>query len=61
MPIALLSTGLLGLEVVVGTVCDSTTNKDDSVETDAKAAGGRRGRGRGGGGSVGLGLGVTGL
>lgn len=53
---------LLGLEVVVGTVGDGTTDEDDGVEADAEAAGGRgRGGGRGAGGGVGLGGGVAGL
>lgn len=53
---------LLGLEVVVGTVGDGTTDEDDSVETDAEAARGRgRGGGRRAGGGVGLGGGVAGL
>lgn len=33
--------GLLGLEVVVSTVGDGTTDKDDGVEADTEAAGGR--------------------
>jgi hypothetical protein len=32
---------LLGLEVVVSTVGDGTTNEDDGVEADTEAAGGR--------------------
>lgn len=53
---------LLGLEVVVGTVGDGTTDEDDGVEADTEAAGGRgRGGGRRAGRSMGLGGGVTGL
>jgi hypothetical protein len=53
---------LLGLEVVVGTVGDGTTDEDDGVEADTEAAGsGGRGGGRGAGGGLGLGGGVAGL
>ena len=52
--------GLLGLEVVVDTVGNGTTDQDDTVETDAEATGGSCG-GAGGGRGLGLALGVTGL
>lgn len=52
---------LLGLEVVVGSVGNGTTNKDHRVQADTEAGGGRGGRGRGRGSVCRLGLGVTGL
>lgn len=61
LPTSSLLLGLLGLEIVVGTVGNGTADEDDGVETDAEPTGGGGGGSGGGGagGGVGLGFGVT--
>lgn len=58
---SLLLLSLLSLEVVVCAVCDSATDEDDGVETDAETGGGGRRRRVCAGGWLGFRAGVTGL